>query len=92
MNIVIHAESDRVNLMKKLPVFVCSFAVALVGFLSTGCRSSLSVPFVDLSLGTEGHKHSHRSKNHRLEHKINELEEQNQELRERVEELEESGE
>jgi uncharacterized protein YlxW (UPF0749 family) len=74
---------------KTLSVFLSVAAIALLG---TGCRSSLSVPFVDLSLGTAGHKHHHSTENHDLENKVNELEKQNQELKERLEKVEQSKE
>ena len=78
-------------IMKRMSIPLGIFVVVLGGLLSTGCRSSLKVPFVDLSLGTPGHSHSHDSKTHKLEHQVEELEDQNRELRERVEELEQSS-
>ena len=74
---------------KTLSVFL---SVAAGVLLNTGFRSSLSIPFVDLSVGTPGHKHHHSPENHDWEHKVKELEKQNQELMERLEKVEQSKE
>lgn len=53
-----------------------------------GCKSSLNLPLVDLSLDSRPNATIERERNKKLEHRIHDLERVNRELRERLDKLE----
>lgn len=65
----------------------------IVGLLLTvvvlcGCRSSLSVPLVDMSMDSRPNGTVDRERSEKLEKRIGDLERENRKLRDRLEKLE----
>ena len=56
-----------------------------------GCKSTLDVPLVDLSLDSRPNATIERQRNGKLEDRVHQLERENRELRERLDKLEHSA-
>ena len=56
-----------------------------------GCKSTLDVPLVDLSLDSRPNASIERQRNGKLEGRVHQLERENRELSERLDELEHSA-
>ena len=63
-------------------------AVLLPMFFLLGCKSTLDVPLVDLSVDSRPNATIEKERNRKLEDRVHKLERENRELRKRLDKLE----